>query len=161
MNTETNLPEVPKLSGGLKVLTILTFIGCAIDLYNLVKSFIGGNSALKEFDEAREKLAEAPAWARRMLSDDAREMLVKSIENRIPMLIIGIAALGLCLYGAIQMRQLKKQGYWLWLAGEILPVLSIVLFIGGVFFKTIYAYFLVIPVIFIILYTVQRKNLVY
>jgi hypothetical protein len=58
------------------------------------------------------------------------------------------------------MRKLKKQGYFLWLIGEILPWVAMFIFIGGVFLKTFMVWFLIFPVLFIILYTLQRKHLV-
>lgn len=149
----------PKLPAGLNVLTILTFIGCAWEVYNNIQNFIGGKKALEEFEKAQDKLAEAPAWAKKLAGPEVHEMMVQGIDNRIPLFIIGFIGTILCFYGALQMRKLKKEGYLLWLVGEVLPILGAIIFLP-VFFKTIFVYFLIIPVIFIILYTVQRKNLI-
>jgi hypothetical protein len=68
--------------------------------------------------------------------------------------------LALCVFGAIQMRQLKKQGYFLYLIGELLPLVAVFLFMGIGALKGFGAITLVIPLVFIILYTMQRKHLI-
>lgn len=153
--------EEHKLSTGLNVLTILTFIGSAYGLYSTVSSFLSGRKALDDFEKAQEKLAEAPAWAKKFAGPEMHEVLVKSLDNKVPLLVIGLIGIALCVYGAIEMRKLKKQGFIIWLLGEIIPYIGTVIFIGGVFFQTFLVYFLAFPLIFIILYFFQRKNLVY
>ena len=154
--------ETKKLPTGLNVLTILTFIWCAYELYSSVSNFLKGTDALKELEEGREKMGEsAPGWAKSMVGPDVVAMVEKSIENKIPLLIISLIAIALCVYGALEMRKRKKQGYWLWLIGELLPIIGAAIFIGSVFFKTFVVFFLIFPVIFIILYTVQRKHLIH
>jgi hypothetical protein len=153
--------NVPKLTTGLNVLTILTFIGCAYELYSTVNNFISGRKALEDFEKSQEKLADAPAWAKKFASPEVHEVMVKSLDNKVPLIIIGLVSIALCVYGAIEMRKLKKQGFTFWLIGEILPYIGVVIFIGGVFFKTFLVYFTIVPVIFILLYFFQRKNLVY
>lgn len=166
MNQDTkdvlgNEGEAPKLSSGLNVLTILTFIGCALGLYNAVSSYLGGEESLKKLDEAQGKLADAPAWAKKLAGPEVREMVEKSLDNKVPILIISLVGIALCIYGALEMRKLKKQGYILWLIGEVLPIVATIFFVGSVFFQTVYAFILIFPAIFILLYTLQRKNLRY
>ncbi len=151
--------ENKKLPTGLNVLTILTFIGCAFELYSAASNFFNGKKALEEFDKAAEKLAEAPAFFQKMAGPEAREMMEKAIDNKIPMLIISLIAISLCVYGAVEMRKMKRQGYTFWLIGELLPFVSVFIFIGTVYLKTVYVYFAIIPAIFILLYTLQRKHL--
>ncbi|HQW93934.1 MAG TPA: hypothetical protein PKY28_12585, partial [Ferruginibacter sp.] len=115
--------------------------------------------ALEEFEKAQDKLAEAPAWAKKLAGPDVQEMMAQGFENRVPVFIIGMVSVFLCFYGALQMRKLKKDGYIFWLVGELLPYIGTLIFIP-VFFKTIFVYFAIIPFIFIILYTMQRKHLV-
>jgi hypothetical protein len=169
MNQETNVTddvlnfdsrEKTKLPTGLNVLTILTFIGCAYELYSTVNSFFSGKKELAELEKAQEKMAEAPAWARKLAGPEVQEMMAKAIENRVPLLILGLVAITLCVFGAIEMRKLKKQGYTLWLIGEVLPYIGVVIFLPS-FFNTIFAWVVIIPVIFILLYTIQRKHLKY
>ncbi len=152
--------EEKKLPTGLNVLTILTFIGCAYDLYQSISGFSRSNAeALKEFDKAQDQMKEAPAWVKNFAGPEMRELMMQSMDNKVPILIIGLIATGLCLYGALEMRKLKKQGYFIWLIGEILPFVSVAIFVPA-FYQTFLKFFLIIPIIFIILYTVQRKHLV-
>ncbi|MEO7307730.1 MAG: hypothetical protein ABIR78_05070 [Ferruginibacter sp.] len=148
-----------KLPSGLNVLTILTFIGCAWELYKSVSNFFGGAKSLEKFENSQEKLAEGPAWLRKLAGPEVHDMMVQAIDNKVPLLIIGMVATILCLYGALQMRKLKKEGYVLWLVGEVLPYVSIAIFLPA-FFNTLFVYFVVVPLLFIILYTMQRKHLV-
>jgi hypothetical protein len=148
----------PKLPTGLNVLTILTFIGCAWELYSNINNFIGGKKALEEMEKAQEKLAEAPAWARKLAGPEVQEMMLQALNNKVPLLIIGLIAVALCFYGALQMRKLKKEGYMLWLIGEILPFIGSIIFIPALF-NTMFIYFSIFPLLFIVLYTFQRKHL--
>ena len=153
--------EQPKLSSGLNVLTILTFIGCALSLILSVYSFMTVEASYKKMQDMQEKLADLPPLARKMMGPEALEMSRKSMENRTPILLITLVGVALCLYGAIEMRKLKKQGYILWLAGEVLPIIGGGIIMGIGMFSGFYLIAIVFPIIFIILYTVQRKYLIY
>lgn len=148
----------PKLPTGLNVLTILTFIGCAWELFSDVKNFLGGKKAMEELEKSQDKLAEAPAWARKLAGPEVQEMMQQALNNRIPLIIIGLVAVSLCFYGALQMRKLKKEGYFLWLIGELLPFVGSAIFIPA-FYNTMFVYLGIFPLIFIILYTTQLKRL--
>ena len=153
--------ERPKLTTGLNVLTILTFVGCAIGLIFSLIGFVNAEKSYKTLVDAQANLANVPSWARGMMGPEALEVAKKSMENKLPILLLSIVSIALCLYGAIEMRKLKKQGFILWLAGEVLPIVSSFLFIGAGSFKGFGLIVVLIPVIFIILYALQRKNLVY
>ena len=173
MNPETTTPRStfddvnpPKMSTGLNILTILSIIGCVIQI---VGSLWGFTTAKKSYDE-KDKMIEQmksedmPEFAKKMMGnpDDYVELITKNYENRLPILLLGLVAAGLCLYGVLQMRKLKKQGYTLYVIGELLPFVTMGLFIGGVAFSGFG--FMVgagIAVLFILLYTVMRKQLVY
>ena len=88
-----------------------------------------------------------------------KDELTKSFENRIPLLIVGLIGTALCIYGALEMRKQKMQGYYMWLLGEVLPWVGVILFTGTILFKTFIVWFLILPIVFIILYTLQRKHL--
>jgi len=150
--------ENTKLSTGLNVLTILTFIWSAYEIFSAVKNFGGDAEKLKEFDKAQEQVKNAPAWAQKFAGLEMREMLQQTIANKVPILIVGLIATSLCIYGAIEMRKQKRQGYYIWLIGEVLPFISMFLF-ASAFYHTFIAYFMIIPIIFIILYSFQLGNL--
>ncbi len=158
-NDVLNFPQEKKVPGLLNVLTILTLIWSAYELYSTISNYLKGDKAIKQLEEAQEKLQDAPGWARKLAGPEVLDLTRKAFENRLPMTILGLVAIALCVYGALEMRKLKKQGYYLWLIGELLPIISMTIFIGGVFFQTIFAYFLIFPIIVILLYTSQLKHL--
>lgn len=153
----------PKLSSGLKVLTILTIIGSILALVSSVYTY---STAQKNYDELKKAMsdpamAEAPGWIKGMMNEKMLEVTKKMAENKMPIMIITILGAALCLYGALEMRKLKKQGYMIWLVGEVLPLIGIIMFAGTAALSGLGLLSLVFPVIFIILYTVYKKDLVY
>ncbi len=65
-------------------------------------------------------------------------------------LLLGAA---LCIFGAMQMRNLKKTGFFIYVAGELIAPIAASVFIAfsiGTF---------VIPIIFIVLYAINLKDL--
>lgn len=151
----------PQLPSGLNVLTILTFIGCALGLIGSIWSFINAEKSYNDVIAAQDKIADAPAFVKSMMTPEMIEMSRKSMENKMPLLILGLVGVALCFFGALQMRKLKKQGYMLWLVGEILPLGASIFFVGFGMFSGFYLLFMLFPVAFIILYTTQRKYLIY
>jgi tryptophan-rich sensory protein len=89
-------------------------------------------------------------------------MTKKAYDNRLMILVFGLIGVALCFYGAMQMRNLKKQGYLFYVIGELLPLVSFAVFIG--FGNLLGAISMVLTslfaIVFIILYTTQRKELV-
>ncbi|MEO5997239.1 MAG: hypothetical protein ABIN89_10880 [Chitinophagaceae bacterium] len=156
------VPAKKGIPGTLNVLTILTFIGCGLGLIFTIYQQVTAKTTLETMEKMQgtEAVEKMPEFAKKMYSPENMEMMRISYENRIPLMIITLVSLVLCLFGAIQMRQLKKQGYFLWLIGEILPFVGSVLFVGmnsltgfaGMVGLTIVA-------IFVILYSFQLKHL--
>jgi hypothetical protein len=164
LNEAENLK--PKLPTGLNVLTILTFIGCALALIGSLWGFFTAKTSYDDRDKVLEQMNsdKMPAWAKSMMGDPANfeQMVTKSYENRLPILLLSLAAVALCFWGALQMRKLKKQGYLLYVIGELLPFLIQFIFIGAFIFSGVG--FMVgagIALLFILLYTVNRKHLIY
>jgi hypothetical protein len=79
----------------LTVLCILTFIGSGLGVLGGILGLIG-SSALGMF----------------------------SPQGTMVVQLLGLAAAGLCLFGAIQMWGLKKQGFMLYLAGAVLGIVG-------------------------------------
>jgi hypothetical protein len=151
----------PTLPTGLNVLTILTFIGCALGLIGGIYTYSTAEKSYKTLVEAQGKMGDAPALVKSMMGPEMVEMSRKSMENRLPIMLLTLVGVALCTYGAIEMRKLKKQGFILWLAGEVLPIVGGIIFLGAGMFKGFALIGIAFPVIFIILYLVQRKYLVY
>ncbi len=156
----------PALPTGLNVLTILTFIGSGIQLLGVAFGFFSAKKSYEEKDKmlAQMDSAEMPGFFKAMMPNpqNYEEMVTKSFENRLPLLVLGLLASALCVYGAIQMRQLKKQGYLFYVVGQVLPFISTVLFLGMFMFAGVgFAVSTAITILFILLYTINRKHLKY
>ncbi len=153
----------PKLPGSINVLTILTFIGCAIGICFTLYGFVSAKTSLDKMEETINSPAyeTMPAFAKKFLNPEAVEMQRKMYENRVPMTLIGVVGIALCLYGAVQMRKLKMQGYYMYLIGELLPFVPSIIFIGmGALTGVGGIIAIVITLLFVFLYTGQRKYFV-
>ena len=158
--------DKPKLPTGLNVLTILTFIGCALQLLGVVTGFTGAKKNYEQKDEVMSKLTsgEMPGWAKSLMPDmkNYEEMVTKSYENKLPLFILGLVAVSLCFYGALQMRKLKKQGFTFYLIGQLLPFVTSALFLGMFAFSGMaFTIGVGFTILFILLYFTQRKHLIY
>ncbi len=153
--------QPPVLTSGLNVLTILTFIGCGIAFLSGIWSFMTAAKSYKGLQEAQGKLQDAPAWAKKLAGPEMLEIARKTMENKVPMLLLTMAGVVLCTWGAIEMRKLKKQGFILWVVGEFVPLLGSFVFLGAGVFMGFALFGLIFPVLFLILYATQRKHLVY
>ncbi|HMJ47666.1 MAG TPA: hypothetical protein VK498_10060 [Ferruginibacter sp.] len=163
---DSNDFEKKALPSGLNVLTILSFIGCALQLLGALWGFYSAKTSYDNKDKVLEQInsGKMPAWAKSMMGDmeHFEDTIIKSYENRLPILIISLVSVFLCFYGLLQMRKLKKQGYLFYVIGEILPFISLLLFIGTFAVTGTGAIIGVcIALLFIIMYTTYRKNLIY
>jgi hypothetical protein len=146
------IPEV------LNVLTILTFIGSGLAI---LFGFWGFAKAKASYDQISSmNLDQMPDFAKRLMGSDPVEMARKALDNRLPILLLTLAGCALCIYGAIQMRNLKKNGFGIYVIGEVLPFISSLIFLGagalGGFSGIIGG---LIVVVFIVLYATQLKHL--
>lgn len=151
-----------KLPGSINVLTILTFIGSAIGFIGSVYYFFSAEKSLKSMQDMVNsgKLNDAPEWAKNMVSADTITMYQKMADNKLPILLINLVGIALCVYGAMQMRKLKKQGYPLYVVGELLPYVATIGFVGTMAYKGFGLLGLIVPIVFILLYTVNKKYLI-
>jgi hypothetical protein len=154
------------LSSGLNVLTILTIIACVLQALIAIWNFTRAQQVYDTREEVVEKMnsGATPALLKSLMGkpEDFLTLVTKSNENKIPILAVSLIAVALCLGGALQMRKLKKQGYIMYVIGEVLPFISGVLFIGAFTITSTFAFIgMAIALLFILLYTFQRKNLIY
>ena len=159
METNTAIDE-NKLPSSLNVLTILTFVGCAI---SYIFGILGYVNAEKNVTDMQTNMnnPDMPSFAKNMMTPEALESLRIMAVNKLPLLILGLVATSLCLFGAIQMRQRKMNGYYIWLTGEILPFISAILFISAASLYKGYAFIgIAITLLFVVLYSLQRKYLI-
>ena len=107
------------------------------------------------------EFAKMPDFVKKMYSPESLELYRKIDANKLPIIVLTIIASALCVYGALEIRKLKKSGFYTYIIGELLPFVGYLLFVGTGFFATgVSAYVGVgISVLFIILYATQLKYL--
>ncbi len=150
-----------KIPSSLIVLSILSFVGCGISAISAFWSFAMAKKSYQDLQTAQSKMENAPAFLRKMVGPEMLEMARKAMENRMPILLVGLAGVVLCVWGALEMRKLKKQGFLLWVAGEFFPVIANFILLGAGVLAGFALFGLLIPIIFLILYGVNRKHLIY
>jgi hypothetical protein len=153
--------QAPQMSSTINVLTVLTMIWSVIALIMGLWNYVSVEKSYKQMIENRDKMEQAPAWVKKMMGPEMMETMRKTVENKLPIMLLTVVGCALCFWGALEMRKLKKQGFILWAAGEFLPVIGIIIFIGMGAFSGFSLIGLVFPILFLILYATQRKNLVY
>jgi len=149
-----------KLPTGINVLTILTFIGCAVfGLLTLCTPII--NKWMLGFMDKALNSGQDLSAAKLAEIQKGKAALELASQNMIPLIAIGMAGIILCFVGALWMRKLKKDGYWMYVAGEIAPLLVSFFIMGTSQYSGVLSVVLGIgfPVIFVVLYTMQRKYL--
>ena len=156
---ETTSLEKKKLPGSIGTLTVLTFIGSGIGLITYCMNYFRADKAVAEMEAARDN-PDTPAFVKSMMTPEAIEQARLAAANKLPLTILNLIAVALCVAGAIQMRKLKKDGYIMWLIGELLPFIATIILIGTGSFTGIPFYVATgIVALFIILYTTQYKYL--
>jgi hypothetical protein len=154
--------DIQKLPQMLNVLTILTYIGCALGAITAIWGYFSAALAMKIYQNPETSGLKTENKALDSFVAGAREMAQKQYDNRLMIMLFALVGVAFCFYGAMQMRNLKKQGYLIYVVGELLPILSFAIFIGfgnllgglSMVFVALFA------AVFIILYTTQRKELV-
>ena len=151
------LEEPKKMPEMINVLSILTFIGSGLGIIGAFWTFAKARASYEALSSVN--LDQLPDWAKRISGSDPLETARKALENRFPILILSLLSCGLCIYGAIQMRQLKKSGFTIYAIGELLPVIITIIFIGSgaTGIGAIFGY--CIYILFIVLYASQLKYL--
>ena len=131
--------DMKKLPQMLNVLTILTYIGCGL---GVLMSILGG-LGVGFLSSLAPKSAEIS------------EVTSKVGGNLWLGIIIGLVGIALCFFGAMKMRNLQKQGFFIYLAGQLIPIIYTFVTVG-VGFGVVGV---IIPLVFIILYATQLKEL--
>ena len=162
-STELFQNERMPVYGMLKTLTVLTFIGCAIAYISLIITIADWGNYEKNLAEAQrmeEQMSENETAAR--IVKGSVEIVQKSHEHRYILAATGFIFTTMCLIGAMRMRKLRKSGYPIYLIGELAPLVVSGALLGFSFFGgLIMAFSAFFALLFVILYTTQRKYLVY
>ncbi len=149
-----------KTPASINVLTILTFIGCGLQLiFTFLTKWVLALAL---------KLMSNPDLVDKMTTREKDKMLEAKEAMRlydqyyIPLIIISLVGIALCFVGAMQMRKLKKQGFYIYVIGEFAPIIASAVLMGiavQMNSPVSAAFSLVIPVLFTILYAMQLKHM--
>jgi hypothetical protein len=158
--TAENFLEEPfKLPSMLNVLTILTIIWNCISIPLSIFGFVRAPASYDAVVQAQDKIDQAPGFLKNMMGPDPVGTARRALENRMPIMLIGIVGAALCLYAAIEMRKQKKIGFSIYVIGDVVPFASYI-FIGTAGITGFSAILGIgIVVTFIILYATQLKYL--
>jgi hypothetical protein len=149
-----------KIPSTLNILTILTYIGCGTALISSLASPFLMNYSKQIMDKAL--VQEGLSDKQIAYLEKSQAALEITQHYIVPIVAISIIGIALCFVGALMMRKLKKDGYWLYIAGELLPILTTIILLGQyayIDWKSLLSY--AVPFLFIILYSTQRKYLVH
>lgn len=153
-------PTSQGLPKALHVLTILTFIGSALGLIMSLLTPMFMKFGKTMMDKAMTMSSELSA---QQLADleKSRRMMELTEANMTPLLILGVLGAVGCFLGALWMRKLKKDGFTVYVAAQIIPLVGSLILMGEYYFSDWKNYLgVLIPLIFIFLYARQRKHLV-
>lgn len=144
----------------LTVLCILTWVGSGIGLImNLIGSAaVGVGSAMSEMGEG---MAEGMGEASPEMAE-AMEAANSAMANASTVLYIGYAGILLCVIGSILMFKLKKNGFYIYVVGELGPAIASMILLGGAFFgggMMIMAMGLIFPILMTVLYGLNLKHM--
>lgn len=152
------LEEPKKRPETLNVISILTFVGSGLAILGQIYNFFKARSTYDQLVQNQDKIDQLPEFAKKLMGSDPIGIARKTLENRMPMLILVIVASALCIYGALQMRQLKKVGFPIYVIGELLPFVAYYIFIGQMsVFALVFS--LLVAGAFIIMYATQLKHM--
>ncbi len=160
---ETNSIQKKSLPETLKVLCILSFIG--IGLFNFVSGIYNYATIDKKVIEMEAQIQKVEDSGNSMaisILQDAQNAVICAQQNKTSALIVSLISGLLCLAGVLMMWNLKKNGFFLYTIGELSPIIYTFLVIGvgkGTFGILTSAFTIIIPLVFVILYSVQLKHM--
>jgi hypothetical protein len=120
--------EPKAMTKTINVMTILTFIGCVYSLITAV-SYINPQLTLEmQLQPLQQMLdkAEETSGNEMMVNIYLKSMDNVRIlfENKNLFAIISLISVGLCVFGAVEMRKMKKTGFYAYVSGQMLPLLA-------------------------------------
>lgn len=163
-----DLSATPARPQFLSVLCILSWVMCGI---MLVLSLMG--LAMKPSAETQKEQIEQI----RQFNPEAAAQMESAIAEQggggqMLSTILGILAIGLCFYGVLMMWKLKKTGFYIYLAGELLPYIGMLM--GGAAAMSalsamggaaqtagaiVIALMVIVDIVFIALYAINLKHM--
>ena len=147
--------ELPQM---LNVLTILTFIGSGLSLLSGLWGFMTMGAQQEALETSMAELDSLGGSGNQML-DGMMEGAIVAAENAPTLNTIGVIVAILCILGALQMRKLKKTGYYIYVAACLIGIVGPLVIVGGGIMGGIILLGSVFSILFIILYGVNLKHM--
>ncbi|HBX53110.1 MAG: hypothetical protein A2275_07625 [Bacteroidetes bacterium RIFOXYA12_FULL_35_11] len=158
MTEQTNEPK--KMPQFLKVLCILSFIGVGLAIISSIMGYFTAKAAgamAQGFADLGTQMSEGQAGGE---INTAMEQVNATLKYAGINAAIGVIASLICLIGVIMMWKLKKTGFYIYVIGEIAPVIAGAVLLGGTFFGGMaIAMSLIVPIAFIIMYGLNLKHM--
>ena len=173
MNNDAIVAEtMPARPQFLTVLCILTWIACGLIFISTLWKVLMPETPEKQLEQIEKVRQVNPAAA-----DQMEALLAKQQEagpaRTIMMNVLTLVALGLSAFGAYMMWQLKRTGFYVYLAGELLPYLGFLAGgteelnaagsmsgMGSSFAGLVIGVMLLFDAAFIVMYAVNLKHMV-
>jgi hypothetical protein len=158
---QLNLEEkdMKNLPQGLNVLTILTYIGCAFQALGAIYTYFTIGASYKMIEGMSGGMQQEGMEGFGKIMSGASDVVKKQYENRTVIVLLAVVCAAICFYGAMQMRNRKAMGFNIYVAGELIYPIVNMLLIGFTGFGAFGVIGLIFPIVFVILYAMQRKYL--
>ena len=158
---ELNKDGKQVIPSGINTLTILTFVGSGLSFLFIALTPFLNKLFLGFMDKARTSGAELTAKQMEDM-EKGKAVMELTAANMIPLMAIGLVSVALCVFGAMWMRKLKKDGFWIYTGGQLLPVVGNFILLGTDQFTGVTSVLMAValPLIFIVLYFRKLKYLI-
>lgn len=168
-------PVQPSRPTFLTVLCILTFLGSGYGLISNIGGYMSAGATAKTMSVVSKEMKSttdslstvSDSTAKSNVGQEFAQSIVNSMstmfteENLKKAALFGIGAAALCLLGAVLMWMLKKQGFYLYVAGTLLGIAGPIVVFGAGNFLGIAGSMIggFIGLIFVVLYGVNLKHM--
>ena len=150
--------EAPKRPTFITVLCILTWVGCGIGIVMSVLAFVAAKAASGMVGMAND-MAAAAGEGMTAEGSAAVAAMNSGMTNVYISLAGGLIGSVLCLLGSLQMWKLKKMGFYVYVAGQVIAMAIPFIFpvmagMGGMGVVG-----MIFPIVFIVLYGINLKHM--
>ncbi|WP_234736053.1 hypothetical protein [Tellurirhabdus bombi] len=146
----------------LTVLCVLTFLSCAWGIFNAISSYSGADLAASVTQESLEQAQdnmqgqEGSQFIEKMLGSVSESMSPERIrQSSIATIVVNLLALA----GALLMWNLRKVGFYIYVASVLVAVVSPVIIFGGLIGGIAGVSTAFFSIIFLVLYALNLKHM--
>ncbi|CAN5330212.1 hypothetical protein BH09BAC5_BH09BAC5_27530 [soil metagenome] len=163
---QSNAPVAATRPTFLTVLCILTWIGCIIALIGNVIAYMAAgavsaitNAAVDNMNAVADSLGSSGSADISNLNA-VNETASNVMAHASTVALVSIAGAVLCLVGSFMMWGLKKMGFYIYVVGNLVPVITSAVLLGGsAFGGAMAALGMILPVAFIVMYGLNLKSM--